>query len=441
MRPIVLLLVTGGIASLALGQNREPTSKPTAPAPLPPSITQAPSTEPAPKPFAENLHAFDPRNVQLRWNNRRWQLTHGVEVLKDFGSGEQEARQALRLVHDLRLNQHGIVGAPRPVMEYWLVAGKPPRGSAPGVRRMSFDPNSLRVEQQQGQWCLRDSSKVLFNFLQDGDNAKHALAILQKYHFDQVGIVGSQAPMYVLTSNATGDTPSTTSATGQRLAPKSLLTFPSRLAKKANDSPRVESGKSSNPPALVSPVIPPLTDASRMSSPDNARPSGLARPHPFAQAAPPTDSERVTFDWRQVQLRQHQGEWKLMAGSTVLGNFSDQVHEGRLALSAMRYYRFTEQRRLGGSQPYLSYYVVHRAAPRGVMLGIAGEELQPDNLELRQVETGYALCQGKRVVFKLRDREDDGRKLLETIKQNECDRVGRIGEPGKEAMTLLLRSK
>src|SRR5262249_43479263 len=138
---------------------------------------------------------------------------------------------------------------------------------------------------------------------------------------------------------------------------------------------------------------------------------------------PPTpqvdpEAGRVPFDWRQVQLRQDHGEWKLMAGSLALADFGASAQEARLALSALRHYRFGEQWRLGGERPYLPYSPAPARAPRGVLPGLPAEEFNPEQIQLKQLETGYALCQGQRVVLRLRDREDDARKLLDTIKKN-----------------------
>ena len=50
------------------------------------------------------------------------------------GRHETEAREALRLLRELRLNQRGTVGSPRPVMEYWLTDGRAPQGFTQGLR-------------------------------------------------------------------------------------------------------------------------------------------------------------------------------------------------------------------------------------------------------------------------------------------------------------------
>jgi hypothetical protein len=455
MRPIIVLLLTGLMTTTASAQTAPlagpPGAPPSPPSASPPGLSQG--TPPAAPP-SEQLRAIEPLEVRLLWANRRWQLAHRGEVLKDFGPREQDARQALRVIQELRLNQHGVIGSPMPVMEYWLADGKPPHAAPRGsLRTVDLNPATLRVEQVQGQWCLRDAARVLFNFQQHADDARQALAVVRKYHFDQFGVVGSVTPMYVPMSHSESDSPTSATAPGRQLSPRQLLTSPFARATKNEGPSRADAGKSpaaaAKPAApaagreeVVRQVLPPLADAPRDAG--TAQPPGSpwrTHFHVPGQEAAHVDSDRIAFDWRQVQLRQQQGEWKLMAGGTVLGNFGDQVREAKLALAALRYYRFTEQWRLGVPQPYITYYVPNRTAPPGLMLGISGEELKADKLELRHVETGYALCQGQRVVFRLREREDDGRRLLDAIKQSHCDRICRIGEPGKEPMTLLLRSK
>jgi hypothetical protein len=149
----------------------------------------------------------------------------------------------------------------------------------------------------------------------------------------------------------------------------------------------------------------------------------------------------VTFDWRRAQLRQDGSEWKLVSGPQVLANFGTNVHDARLALSAVRHYRFTEQHHLGGERPVLSYCAATSAAPRGVMLGLHAQVLLPEQMEVQQVGTAYALTSGKHVVLRLGEQPEEARRLLEVIRSNRYDRLCRLGEPGKPGMTILVRSK
>jgi hypothetical protein len=418
---------------------------------------QVPSTSPT-TPVVETLRTFEPRNVKLTWHNRHWQLTHHGDVLKDFGLREQEARQALRIIQDLHLNQYGTVGSP-PVMEYWLCDGVAPQAQARhGLRTLPLDVARIRAEEVRGQCCLRDGQRTLYNFRQQAD-ARQALAVMQKYHFDQVGMIGQPAPtMYVFLSRMQPETPTLpaprTSATGgHNTRPLETPRF-SPLTKGPDGSPRRDiTGAAASPLAgLPTPALPPVTKQLPKVETGPVQPNLTARqaalwrgqPHFGAATQPaasvPAQGDRIAFDWRQVQLKQNGGDWQLVAGSLVLANF-DKAHEARLALSALRHYRFTEQRRVGGDRPVVSYYAATRQSPRGLMMGLQGQVLLPEQMEVQQVGSRYALCSGKQVVLEMGERRDDATKLLEVIKTNKYDRLCQLGEPGKEGMTLLVRSR
>jgi hypothetical protein len=438
MRSFVGVIAT---SSLVLAQ--------TMPTPPPPrELPRSPIRQEAETPL-EYLQTFQPNDVRIEWNNRHWQLVTPQGVLKDFGTQEGEARQAARLIHDLRLTEHVVIGSPQPILEYWLSNGKAPYGAIQsGMRSLMLNPGNVRIERVDGQWHIRDGARVLLNCGQQGQDAQQALAAIKKYHFDQVGIVGQAAPsMYVFmtrTPETKGKLPVSRSMNGTT---RSMATpHFSRLAKNADGKPKFEQSKAtpkmSGLEGVTTALLPPLADRSVASEQAKKRDFQWKTQSQFhGQPTVPASGDRVVFDWRQVQLKQDNGDWKLMAGSTPLASFGNKATEARIALQAMRHYRFTEQVRLGGPDTYLTYYVPHRASPRGLMIGMQGEALDVPKLEVRHVDTGYAICQGTKIVLRLRDREEDGRKLLETMIANKCDRIAQIGEPGKEGMTILVRAK
>jgi hypothetical protein len=360
--------------------------------PSPPQAT-APAPEAAP-PVAEAVRSFDPTNVALAWNNRRWQLVHQGEVLKDFGTREQEARQALRLIQELKLDGHGTVGSPRPVMEYWLAAGQAPRARVSGgLRALALEPERLRVEQVGGLWYVNDGPRPLFCFGQSADDARQALGVLRKHHFDQVAVIGRAAPsMYVF------------------------------LRRPHDEAPAL--------PADTAPLAGAPAASDRRGQPHFGH-------RPLQPPAPPSD--RVLFDWRQAQLRQVNGEWRLQAGSLTLARFGQNFREGQQALAALRHYRFTEQRRVG--EPAVIVYAAHARSPRGVLLGLPAERFQPEQLAVQQVGNNYALVQGQRVVLSMGASKPDAEKMLEVVKKQGFDRLCKIGEPEKEGMTFFVRSR
>ena len=418
-----LLLLAGGLALAGPVGAQRPAGAPAPPPALPPALA--------------SLESFDPRGVQLNWHDRHWLLVHQGRTLKDFGPRVEDARFALRLVQELGLNQHGVIGSPAPHLEYWLADGHAP-GPLPrrGMQAFPIDPDRLRVEEVQGQWCVRDAERVYFNFARYADEAREAVAVLQKYHFTEVGFVGPGAPtMIVFGGNGKGDRPAQ----------------PSRIVadggRKGKTGPPAQ-GYAGIVQALVPPLLaPPVVrvtppgelptlgglHAAAWHSPPHFGPQTLA-----PSAAPAVLEDRRAFDWRQAQVRQEGAAWKLAVGSQVLAGFGADLHQAQAALSAIRYYRFTEVR-AGGDCP--AYFLANGASPRGLTLGLRGEELQPDKLDVRRLAEGYAVCQGARVVLQFRDRQEPALQALEAIQRQKLDRVCRLGPQGGGGVTILVRSR
>ena len=165
-----------------------------APAPQQGPFRPQPSAAPT-APLMENISHFDPIHVQVTWKDESWQLVADGTTIKDFGRDAADARKALELIQALRLNQHGTIGDHSTVMEYWLTDGHAPIGLTAGQRRLAIDTGTLKAEQNQGQWVLRDRQRVWFNFGPRGDEAQQALTVMKKYGFTQVAPVGSPTPM------------------------------------------------------------------------------------------------------------------------------------------------------------------------------------------------------------------------------------------------------
>jgi hypothetical protein len=381
----------------------------------------------------ENLVSFDAREARVAWLENRWQIVVGERVLKDFGRRETEARQALRLIQDLGLTQRGTVGAPAPVMEYWLCGGQGPKGQPSGLRVVSIDLPSLRVERIQAQWCLRDGLRVLYNFGVRPQEARRALAIVRKYAFNRIAVLGQAVPsMTVLLcgTDAWG--------TSQPLAPARGHGQAARPAQGTNPPEKTMS-------SLVTPALPPLQEGGgglhHFHAVNFKGQPGAGRPGATAPSLPGWDEqgEWVPFDWRQVQLRQQDGVWKLTAGSLVLASFGDDVEAARLALAAVRHYPLTEQCRIGGPEPVFCYYLSNGQPPRGLMFGLGGQAFRPDRLSVESLGRTWALCEGQKVLLMLGEQPEDARQLLEVIRRQQFDRLVRLGAPQGPGMWLLVR--
>jgi hypothetical protein len=396
-----------------------------------------------PQPLSENLQRFDPDTLVLTWSNNRWLLSAGNVVLKDFGRKESEGRQAMRLARSLRLNQYATIGSPAPVMEYWLSDGRAPCGIVPGYPVVSFDADSLHVESAVGQWCVRDSRRVLFNFGSRPDDARQALAVLRKYGFSQVITVGQMTPsMFVFLANPSGDM-----AAASR--PHHQLTnheTPEVAERKAEELKRLKDRfPDLNAETVAQPTLRPLRtpDQPRQAFTATSRefggdgPNAAARQHDVGGA---DRGDRVPFDWRQVQVRLDGKEWRLAVGSLVLANFGPGQDAARRALDVIRYYHFTEKHLIGGGGSRFSYYLINGLAPRSLPFGIPSEPFEPDALQILEVEGQWAVCAGARPIIVVGERRDEAADLLTVIKRQHFDHLCRVGRV-EDGFTFLVRTR
>jgi hypothetical protein len=404
-------------------------------------VTPAPAAvAPAPAPLVERLAPLDPAGADLAWNNRHWQLVVGGQALKDFGTREVEARQALRAVQGLHLTQHGTVGPPQqPVLEYWLSDGHAPEGSVPGLRPLPIDLPTLRVEQTHGQWCVRDQHRVLFNFGLKADDARQAEAVIRKYGFTQVAAIGQGAPAMVVFL---------TSARDQALARTATVTPAPKEMEKKEPAKEVPVPKPDSPAARllekhpgvafdlpVSAAVPGLRPSSPAATGAPLTPAGAHVAVPAAGAGP---VDRLAFDWRQVQVRQDRDGWKLANGGQELARFAAE-RDARQALGAVQHYHLSERCRVG-SAGGCAVFLASGQPPRGLLFGLPGESFNPDALVLRQVGEQYALCDGTRTLLRCGDRPEDAGRLLDLIRRNKADLLCRVGDPDT-GLTVLVRSR
>jgi hypothetical protein len=426
------------------------------------SLAAEPSYSPAPPPPASlpsavAIRSFDPAGLRLKWDHRRWLLVDSEgKPLKDLGLVENDARQALRLIRELGLTEYGIIGSPRPVVEFWLANGRAPvRLPRQGVRMIALEPEQMQIEGLHGQWVVKDRMRVLFAFPTEAE-AKQTLDLFKQHRFQQVGILGVGTPVMTVffgSPEAKRDTTALTAA-GR---PMEMGKFP-RTAPPAEGAPRLETGKAPGTrgagteaaalPGLnpQTPVLPNTAASSKAAAPRLGRSSPSWRTETGIQPARPGDGlieadidGRVAHDYRNMQLRQDRGEWSIVVGSQVVARFGQHASNARLALNALRYYRSTEHYRLGGS--FVGRWVpVAPSSPSGVMFGLAAIHIQPEKLAVQQVGEVYALAEEGQVKVVIGDRAEDAREVLDLIQRYQADRICRIGH-GPEGMAFLARSK
>jgi hypothetical protein len=388
--------------SLTLPGDRQPAAAPAVPA-------RTDNVRP------ETLVTFDYRRAELRWINQRWQLVADGVWLKDFGYRQADAREALRVIQNLRLTQRGTVGTPVPVMEYWLADGQAPRTFTAAGHIQPLDVATLRVDQVQGQWSVRDNHHVLFTFGPHRDDADQALALINRYGFTHVGSIG--------------------------LSPPTMLYF---LAGESGLSRThfLKAGETRTGAATKGPS----------AEPDGPKPAAMPSPAAFAtgrqevadaagKVGPASVPERIPFDYRQVQVRHDQNDWKLAYGSHVFANFGADHQAAEQALGLFHYYRFTEQFLIGRPVPTFAYFLVAGQAPRGLKFGFPAEAFSPEAVVVRQVASQWMVCEGDRPLVNFGDQQADARQLAQAIQRYRFDHLCRLGNGPGRSLTFLVRAR
>jgi len=343
--------------------------------------------------------AFSSQEAAVRLVDGRWLLMAGKKKIKDLGTSESTAYEVLRIIRDLKLNEYGAIGAPRPVIEYWLSDGKVPQGVANALRVMPFDDQSIHVAQAQDQWCLRDARRVLFAFGPRREDAERALAVLKSHGFNRVGYVGFPAPamMYFLRSD--------------------------------DGLPQENAGGG---------TVKPL-QASRTLAGDMLQAYQLRAPMTFL-SDPSQPGERTPIDWRLLQVRRDGADWKLLSGDYCMANFGGSERDAREGLRVMQSYRFTEEYRLSAAGG-LSLLLANGQPPRGVPFGLRRITFRPQDLGVKQEGERWVVCESGRPLPIWATSSDEAHRIVQTIQRHKLDNLCQLGSSHPAPLTFLVKDR
>jgi hypothetical protein len=390
-----------------------------APAPplaAPPPAVAPPVAQPQeiPLPQPENKFALNAADVSLKRAVGGWQLWEGQKQLRDFGDREQDARDTLRVYKDLRPTEWVAIGSPKPVVEYALVNGRPPAtlGVAapeegkgqPGVIGpglggpavtgagarvvLPIDPKTVRVEAVRGVWVLRDDDTIHLNFGPAKADADQALAVVRRYGFNRLGVVGlPQAP---------------------------AMTY---LFVGADGGP-AERG--------------PLARAAVQAQIDSLTRVGV--PVPGVGFV----GEMVKVDPRKLDVRKDGGEWVVAAGAEVLGRFGPTEYAARDAARTLADGRFTEFCKVGSGG--LTFFLVGGKAPTKVPLAAQGRRFDPAALKVQQAGGAWAVTENGRFLFGCSSAEE-GDVLVRVVRAFGFDQLCHVGPTPRQGVSFLAKGQ
>ncbi len=362
--------------------------RPAEPRLLPPGVAPTPPPAAAPVvplPYPEKKATVEPAALSLKRFTGSWQLWSGRTLFRDFGNAEVEAREAMRALRTMRVNEWVTIGGPAPVVEYGLSEGRAVTGAGFARLVLPIDLKTVRAEGVKGVWLLRDDDSVLFNFGPSRADAEQAAAAVRKYGFNRVGVVGTPTPaMSFLYRAVEGDVP-----------PRNPLGPLGRYA-------QIEALSRTGIPTAGGGYV----------------------------------GEMVLFDWRKAEVRRDGAEWVVAHGTDVFGRFGAGEWQARDALKVVQDGHFTAWCRLGTA----TFFLVDGRAPTRVPFAVQARTYSPADLRVANGPRGWTLTEGGRPLFDAASAEE-GEQLAALLKHYRFDQLCRSGPTPRASLTFLAKCR
>ena len=382
--------------------------------PLPHGATATALPRPAELPQAEQKAAISAMDVSVRRVVGGWEVWAGQRVLRNCGDRENDARDVARVLRDLRPTEWAAIGAGKPVVEYGLTNGRPAVAGVPAETKdggnavrgnvaqaggpvaagtaaqfvQPIDLRTTRVEAIRGVWCVRDDNSILLNFGTDKAGADQASAVIQRYGFNRVGVVGPPAQPVMSYLFASLDQP-----------------------------PKAFGGQ-----MLV-----------------DAQIDALARtgiPIPGVGFT----GEMVKIDPRKVEARKDGAEWVVACGSEVLGRFGPTEWAAHEAARAVRDAKFTEFCKLGGTAG-LTFFLTSGKPPKRAPFNAQGRTFDVSALRVQQINQKWAVTDAGRQLFEVGSAQE-GETMVRVLKAYGFDQVAHLTAGGaKGGITYLVKNR
>ena len=391
----VVLILAG--AGFAWGQVPLPVTA-TPPSTLPPSVIQgeqatlnvSPARPEMALPQKELLETIDVHTLSIRRLNGSWQIQSNGTLFQSFGEDRTSAEEVLTVLRTIRPTQWGTVGNQRAIVSYGLANGRVSQFIPVAQRRMPIDLQTLRVEQTQGVWIVRDDANILLNFVNDQLGATQAVAVASKYGFNQLGFVGTPRPVFAYFY----------------AAPESK---DSAIAQETNN---------------------PLM---QMAQVQNLERTGI--PVPGLGFV----GEQVRIDPNTLELRNERGQWAIASGSDNLAEFGRNEWTAREALKVVQDLRATEFCCMATGNEPVTFFLQNGKAPDHVPFAVQGERFDPKELRVRQIGTTWTVYAPRTRLYET-ETEEQANAIVKVIQAYDFNQLCRVGLSRTSTLKFLARN-
>jgi hypothetical protein len=367
-------------------------------------------------PYPEQKVPLSALDVSVKRTLGGWEVWTGQHQLRSFGDSEINARDVARVLRNLRPTEWVTIGGAKAVIEYGLTNGRPAvAGAAPpsaseargdsGVQNAGgfgptvvaagakfvqpIDLRTARTEAIRGAWCVRDDDNILFNFGPDKAGADQAIAVIRKYGFNRVGMVGTPTQ------------------------PVMSYLFVSL----EQERPKLLGGQ-----LVINSQIEAMTR------------TGI--PIPGVGFA----GELVKIDPRKIEARKEGAEWVVATGTEVLGHFGPTEWAAREAARTLRNANFNEFCKLGGTSN-LTFFLRDGKAPGQAPFAAQGRNIDLVTLKVQQLNGKWAVTEGGRHLFDVGGQQE-GETVIRIMKAYGFDQLAHLSAGGpKGGVSYLIKNR
>ena len=138
--------------------------------------------------FVGERIVLDAKKLEIRKERGEFSVVHGTDVIAKCGASEWAARDALRMIQDLRFTEFCRFNAE---ITFFLVNGQAPNRVPFSVQASRFDVDALKVRPATGgQWGLYEGNGRMVFTVGSEKEAEQLVKLLKHYRFDQTCQIG-----------------------------------------------------------------------------------------------------------------------------------------------------------------------------------------------------------------------------------------------------------
>ena len=250
-----------------------------------------------------------------------------------------------------------------------------------------IDLKTVRVEAIRGVWCLRDDANLLFNFGPNKADADQALAVIMRYGFNRVGVIGSPTPVMNYLFASTGPAPDNAAGPLAQVALQGQIDALTRVG---------------IPVGGVGYV-----------------------------------GEKFRFDPRKLDVRKDGSEWQIVSGTEVIGRFGPSEFAARDALRAIQDARFNEFCMLGSAG--VSFFLVDGKAPTRVPYHVQGRRFDPNALKVAKHRREVGDHREQHATCSSCASAEEGETLIRVLKHYQFDQLCHLGPTARVGISFFAK--